>query len=175
MIWVTPDGRLFFPEPHDEKDLLAIGAATAQRHDHIVFDQSALLDEGVERRRRAGRYGGEPVTDLPLYWWFLIDPVSEKIVLGPDPAAPTTYRETPTEARRRLSLGNAQGGFIYSRAPSSAMPNGGWRLTTEDHEPLSDRSIAPRIIEAVKHRETELVRLGARPRPWSTRPRSSPP
>lgn len=175
MVWVTPNGRLFFPEPHDKKNLLAIGAAAAHEHGDLVFDQSVLLDQDVERRRRAGRYHAEPVTDLPLYWWFLIDPVSEKIVLGPDPAAPTAHKETPAAARRRLSLGSAQGGFIYSRAPSSAMPDGGWRVTTEDHEPLPDRSIAPRIVAAVKHRESELVRLGARPRPWSTRPRSSPP
>lgn len=164
VFWVTPGGRLFFLEPHDEKDLDAVGAAVAPLLAPIRFDQSALLDESVERRRRQGRYEPQPVVDLPLYWWWLADPATDKVVLGPDPGAPSAWRETPTEARQRLHLLSAPAGFIYPLLPSEHAPRGGWRITTDDHDPVADEALKQRLVDAVKRHEAELLSHGAHPR-----------
>ena len=164
-VWITPDGGLFFIEPHHEKDLDAIGGRLAELLAGTRYDRSALFDEAVERRRAIGRYDPEPVESLPVYWWFLADPDSDAIVLGPDPAAPAAWRETPTGARQRLGLEGAAGGFIYAVPADNAHPRGGWRLTDEDHEPLGDDALARRAVDAVRGREAQLVRGGAPPRP----------
>jgi hypothetical protein len=174
-VWITPDGRLFFIEPHDEKDLAALGRRVEELLGGPRFDQSSLFDESVERRRNNDRYEREVVEYLPIYWWFLADPDSDAIVLGPDPAAPMAWKETPTEARQRLHLLGARGGFIYSVLASERDPKGAWRLTDEDSEPLGDDALARRVVEKVKGREAELVRDGARPRPTWEQLRDMPP
>jgi hypothetical protein len=162
VVWATPDGRLFFLEPHDEKDLPELGAqAQRLRHD-VRFDQSALLDDEVERRRRG--YTPEP-PELPMYWWFLYDPTSGKVVLS-DPQAPPAYHETPTEARKRLGLRDALGGFVYPRDPSPWLPTGGVRVTTEDHDAVQDDSAVSIVLQAIKRQKERLLEAGAAPYWW---------
>lgn len=160
VFWVTPEGLMFFIEPHDEKDLPGIGEAAASMLPPIRFDQSALLDEPVERRRRQGRYEPRPVDCLPLYWWWLADSASGKIVLGPEPDSHPAYRESCFEARERLHVPEADVGYIYPRAASEEFPQGSYRITNADHEAVEDESLAIRVRDALKRRESELIEAG---------------
>jgi hypothetical protein len=165
IVWVTPDGRLFFVEPHREKDQHAVGRELEQRLTAIRFDQSALIDEEVERRRVNGRYDRRPVERLPIYWWFLVDPDSGAIALGPDPAAPPDWKETPSAARQRLGLERAPGGYIHAIPADARYPMGSWRLTDEASELWGEETLARLIVERVERREAGLIAMGARPRP----------
>jgi len=152
VVWITPEGLMCFLAPHHEKDLPGIGEAVAAMIPPIRFDQSALMDENVEARRRQGRYEPQPVAGMPVYWWWLADPESGKVIVGPDQAAPTVDQESVWDARERVHLPDAQLGYVYPR--SSTEP---WRVTTIDHDAVEDHHLARRVAAAAEREAARLL------------------
>lgn len=80
---------------------------------------------------------------MSIYFWFVYEASSGRIELGPKENVARIHRETPTGAIRRLGLQDVTVGY------ANRLPSGGWRLTTANHEPLTDRELGRRVIDAI--------------------------
>jgi len=89
----------------------------------------------------------------PTYYWFILDPRTQAVVFGPDPAAPRRRRGTFGEAQERLNVKEAVLGYAYRLLDPPR-----WRLTDWDHEALNPE-IAQIVFEALRAHDRALGTL----------------